>query len=85
MNCKLRVLEKDVLRLWIRSNNYWDAWVAQSIEHLTLDFSSGHDLMGREFEPRIGLCADHTEPAWDSFSPSLSASLLLMLTLSLSK
>ena len=26
------------------------AWVAQSVKHPTLDFSSGHDLMVREFE-----------------------------------
>ena len=29
--------------------------------------------MVREFEPCSGLCADGTEPAWDSLSPSLSA------------
>ena len=29
--------------------------------------------MVREFEPRIGLCADSAESAWDSLSPSLSA------------
>ena len=26
-----------------------------------------------EFEPRVGLCADGAEPAWDSLSPPLSA------------
>ena len=26
------------------------AWVAQSVEHPTLDFGSGHDLMVHEFE-----------------------------------
>ena len=26
------------------------------------DFSSGHDLTVREFKPRVGLCADSSEP-----------------------
>ena len=34
------------------------AWVAQLVEHLTLDFGSGHDLMVHEFEPCVRLCAD---------------------------
>ena len=42
-----------------------------------------HDLSVRELEPRIGLGADLTEPAWDSVSPSLSASPLLVRSLSL--
>ena len=51
------------------------------------DLSSGHDLMVREFKPRVGLCADSSEPgaASDSVSPSLSAPPLLMLCLSLSQ
>ena len=40
------------------------------------DFGSGHDLTVREFEPRVGLCADSSaqslEPVSDSVSPSLS-------------
>ena len=51
------------------------AWVAQSAKHLTLDFGSGHDLTVREMEPRVGLCADSTEPAWESPSPSFSLPL----------
>ena len=49
--------------------------MAQSVEpcQLTLDFGSGNDLRVREFEPRVGLWADSSEPAWDSVSPSLSA------------
>ena len=35
---------------------------AQSVEHPTLDFGSGHDLTVREFKPHIGLCADSSEP-----------------------
>ena len=60
----------------------WGTWVAQSVECLTLDLSSGHDLTLREVEPCIGLCPDGTEPAWDSVSPSLCPFLLV---LSLSK
>ena len=59
--------------------------VAQLVERPTLGFSSGHDLTVCEFEPCIGLCADSAEPAWDSLSPSLSASSLLACSLSLSK
>ena len=55
------------------------------IKRLTLGFSSGRDLMVREIEPRVGLCADREEPAWDSLSPSFSAPLLLVLFLSLSQ
>ena len=35
---------------------------ARSIERPALDFSSDHDLTAREFEPRVGLCADSSEP-----------------------
>ena len=45
------------------------ARAAQSVKHVTLDFSSGQDLMVREVEPHIG--AVSAEPAWDSLSPSL--------------
>ena len=55
------------------NTDYWGAWVAQSVKHLTLDFSSSHDLMVHEIEPCAGLHTDSTEPAWDSTSPSLSA------------
>ena len=51
------------------------AWVAQLVEHLTLGFPSGHDLTVHEFELSVKLCADSAESAWDSVSPSLSASL----------
>ena len=42
------------------------AWMSQLIKNLTLNFSSGHDLMVCEIEPHIGLCADSVEPAQDS-------------------
>ena len=38
------------------------------------DFSSGHDLVVREFKPRVGgsvLTAQNLEPALDVVSPSL--------------
>ena len=37
------------------------AWLARSVKRRTLDFSSGRDLTVREFEPRVGLCADSTD------------------------
>ena len=39
------------------------AWVAQSIERLTLNFGLGHDLTVCEIEPCIRFCADSVEPA----------------------
>ena len=56
--------------------------MAQSVKRLTLDFSSGHDLRVREFEPHTGLCADSGEPAWDSLSPPFSVPPLLTSCLS---
>ena len=52
--------------------------MAQSVE--CLDLGSGPDLTVRGRELHVRLCADSTEPAWDS----LSAPPLLMLSLSLS-
>ena len=52
--------------------------MAQSIEHLTLDFSSGHDLVLPGFEPHAAFCADSSEPgACFRFCLSLSLSLSL--------
>ena len=62
----------------------WDAWVAQLVKCLTLDFSSGYDLTVCGFEPRMGFCTDSAEPAWNFLSPSLSAPPLLTHALSLS-
>ena len=64
----------------------WSTWVAESVECLTLDLDSGHDLAVREFKPHIRLCADRADPAWDSLSLplSLSAPPLLVCSLSLS-
>ena len=54
------------------------------------NFGSGHDLMAREFEPRVELCADNSEPgACFRLSPPLylpfPCSLSLVLSFSLSQ
>ena len=52
------------------------------------DFGSGHDLTVCEFEPRVGLCADGSEPgACFGFcvSPSLYPSPAHALCLSVSQ
>ena len=66
--------------------------MAQSVKHLTLGFSSGHDLTVHEFEPHIGLHVDRVSLLGIlslSFSLALpliilSPSLSLCLSLSLS-
>uniref|UniRef100_A0ABI7YM10 KRAB domain-containing protein n=1 Tax=Felis catus TaxID=9685 RepID=A0ABI7YM10_FELCA len=56
------------------STKMWGARVAQSGRRPVLGLHSGHDLMVCGFKARVGLCADSTEPAWDSLSlSSLSA------------
>ena len=53
------------------------AWVAQVGKGS--NFSSGHDLTARGFEPRFGLCADGSEPgACFGFGPCVSLSLPLL-------
>ena len=68
------------------------AWVAQSVDHPTLGFGSGHDLMVREIKSRVRVLDDSKEPTGDSLSPSLYPSCthtracpLLSLFLSQSK
>ena len=61
----------------------WGAWLARSVKHLTLDFSSGHDLMVCGIEPHIRFCADSAKPAWD-FSLCVPPLLTCIHTLSLS-
>ena len=46
------------------NNSLWGTWVAQSVEHPTLDLGSGPDL-------RVEMSV---QPAWDSLSLSLSLS-----------
>ena len=52
-----------------------------TVKHLTLAQAMILRFVGSS--PRIGLCADSAEPAWDSLSPSLSAPPPLTLSLSL--
>ena len=59
--------------------------MAHLVKRPALDFGSGHDLTFCEIKPHIRLLADHSEPAWDSLSPSLSAPPLLLLSLSQNK
>ena len=59
--------------------------MAQSVEHLALDFSSGHDLTVHEIEPCIWLHTNRVEPAWGSLSPSSSAPTPLTLSKQISK
>ena len=58
----------------ISAKKLWGTWVAQLVKRQTLDFGSGHDLVVHEVEPRVRLCTDSVEPAWDSHSLSLSLS-----------
>ena len=58
--------------------------MAQLVKHLSLDFGSGRNLMVRGTEPHPGLCAESSEPAWNSLLfPLLILSLSLSLSLSL--
>ena len=54
------------------------AWVAQSVEHPTIGFNSGHDLMGHGIKPCVGLHAEHSLLEILSLC-SLSDSLFLSL------
>ena len=52
--------------------------MVQSVEHPTLDFSSGYDLTIHEIKPHVRFCVDRVEPAWDSLSFLLSLPLSLL-------
>ena len=58
---------------------------AQLVEHLTLDFSSGHDLMTGGIETHFRLHANSTEPAWDSLSLIFHSLCVCVYTHSLSQ
>ena len=51
------------IRFYIKVVLAWGTWVAQSVRHPTIDFSSGHDLTVCEMEPHIRLCTDSVESA----------------------
>ena len=55
------------------------AWVALSVERLTLDFGSGRDLTVVGSSPASGPTVVSTEPVWDSLSlcPSSARALFL--------
>ena len=60
-----------------------DAWAAQSVRHLILDFGSDRGSHRHEIEPRVELGSVlGVGPAWDSLSPSPSAPLPLVLSVS---
>ena len=59
--------------------------MAQSIKYLTPNFTSGHDLKVREFEPHIGLCTDSAVQAQDVVSLPLPHSCTLTLKINLRK
>ena len=63
------------------------AWVAQSVKHLTLDFSSGHDLTVCEIEPRAlgSTLSAQSLPGVLSLPLSLPFHCSCMLSLPLSK
>ena len=42
----------------VNIKTYRGTWVSQSVEHLTLDFGSGHHLTVPETEPHVGFCMD---------------------------
>ena len=64
--------KKKRLKSLLKTSISWGAWVAQLVEHLTLDLGSGHDLTVREIKPHVGLCTDSMEAAWDSVCLSVS-------------
>ena len=45
----------------------WGSWVAQLVEHPTLDFGLGHDPMVMGSNPLLGSVLS-VEPAWDPLS-----------------
>ena len=57
-------------------------WVAQSVKRLTLGFVSGHDVTVRDFESRVRLCTNSTEPTSDPLSPFCPPLLMLARSLS---
>lgn len=51
----------------------WGSWVAQLVEHRTLDFKSGHDFKVERSSPCVGLCT-LGGVYFSPLSPSASAS-----------
>ena len=61
------------LQFLVLKIKFQDTLVAQSVEDLTLDFGSGHDLRVVGSSSTLGT-ALNTEPAWDSLSLPLPLS-----------
>ena len=61
----------------IKKRSPGGAWAAQSVNHPTLGFRSGHGLAAGEFEPRTRLWVDGVETAWRSLPVCFSLSLFL--------
>ena len=75
---EIRVSHSLLFKIWF----YWGAWAAQSVKHPSLGLSSGHDLTVRRLEPHVGSALTIPSPRLGfSLSASLSAPLLLMLSL----
>ena len=65
--------------------NSWGAWVAQSVEHLPLDFGSGHDLKVVGLSPPLDSVLIAKSLLGIPSPLSLSVPLLLMLSVSVSQ
>ena len=65
-------------------NKHWGAWVAQSVEHLTLAQVMVSQFVGLSPASGSVLTAQNLEPPSDSVSPPLSTPPMLMLCLCLS-
>ena len=65
----------------LKHREYRGTWMAQSVKHPTLDFSSGHDLTVHGIKPCLRLCTGSMEPAWDSLSISIYPSPMLSFSL----
>ena len=74
-----------VLLTWLQGPEQRPPGAPGWLIRLSADFGSGHDLTVRRFGPRVGLCADSSEPgACFRFCVSLSLCLFPSHTLSLS-
>ena len=56
--------DMETTKVYQRQKNVKGTWVAQSVKHPTLDFSSGHDLTAHENEPH-----SHWAPHWQGGAP----------------
>ena len=76
----------EAVRRLLKRNHLGGACVAQSVEHPTLDFSSGRDLTVGEIEPHVGLCLTARVACWGaSHSLTLCPSFACDLSLSQNK